>query len=232
MILPDSLKQKSREIAYALHRIAYYIQRQELRSRLEALAFSLLEHTALASVDQDDQRAIQDVLKDIAALDVLVRIGHSLYQIEPMNSTILIEQLEFFNSAMRQFGNLDRKSESIESIFSKTSLPLHLKGDEKKDIKVKNQLNISEINTELDADLEKEEVEESVDDTDIKMRQSAITDLVKLTGEGNCRLKDVIAAFPDVSERTLRYDLQKLCDQGVIERVGSSGPGSFYHLKP
>ena len=27
-----------------------------------------------------------------------------------------------------------------------------------------------------------------------------------------------------VSERTLRYDLQRLCDQGVVEKIGSSGP--------
>ena len=47
----------------------------------------------------------------------------------------------------------------------------------------------------------------------------------------NCRIKDLIAAFPGVSERTLRYDLQKFCEEGIIERVGLGGPGTYYQLK-
>ena len=60
------------------------------------------------------------------------------------------------------------------------------------------------------------------------IRQSAIINRIK-SGNGNgCRLKDLITEFPDVSERTLRYDLQRLCEQKVIERVGNGGPASYY----
>ena len=61
------------------------------------------------------------------------------------------------------------------------------------------------------------------------MRQSAVMDIMRQVK--NCRIKDLIAAFPGVSERTLRYDLQKFCEEGIIERIGSGGPGTYYQLK-
>lgn len=48
---------------------------------------------------------------------------------------------------------------------------------------------------------------------------------------GKAAMKDLIAAFPDVSERTLRYDLQKMNDRQIIERIGSGGPASYYVVK-
>ena len=47
---------------------------------------------------------------------------------------------------------------------------------------------------------------------------------------GNASIKDLLAEFNGVSERTLRYDLQRLVEQGRIERVGSGGPGTYYRL--
>jgi hypothetical protein len=65
-------------------------------------------------------------------------------------------------------------------------------------------------------------------------RQSAITGFFRERAlSGNpadvCRMKDVQDRFPLVSERTLRYDLQSLVEEGVIERVGT-GPMSAYRL--
>jgi len=60
------------------------------------------------------------------------------------------------------------------------------------------------------------------------MRQTNIADFIRQCG--NAAMKDIIVAFPDVSERTLRYDLQKLCDQDLIERAGNGGPSSYYRL--
>ncbi len=74
-------------------------------------------------------------------------------------------------------------------------------------------------------------VSEFADDnsSDSDKRQTAI--LSKIQELGNCRLKDLIEYLPNVSERTIRYDLQKLTDSGVIERVGGGGPFSFYRSK-
>ncbi len=46
-----------------------------------------------------------------------------------------------------------------------------------------------------------------------------------------CRMKDLVASFPDVSERTLRNDLQRLLGQGSIERLGNGGVASLYVIK-
>lgn len=65
-------------------------------------------------------------------------------------------------------------------------------------------------------------------------RQSAIIDFIKQKSvSGNdsnsCRMKDIQDNFPFVSERTLRYDLQKMVEQRQIERVGG-GPVSAYRF--
>lgn len=62
-----------------------------------------------------------------------------------------------------------------------------------------------------------------------EMRQSAILDRIRQ--RGYCRLRDIEEAFTDTSERTLRYDLQHLIEKGLVERIGSGGPASFYRVK-
>jgi len=43
-------------------------------------------------------------------------------------------------------------------------------------------------------------------------------------------MKDLVFEFSDVSERTLRGDINKLIDEGLIERLGGkSGPFSYFH---
>jgi DeoR/GlpR family transcriptional regulator of sugar metabolism len=61
------------------------------------------------------------------------------------------------------------------------------------------------------------------------MRQSAI--LERIRQNNNCRLKDVQEWLSDVSERTIRYDLQNLIGQGLVERLGNGGPATFYRIR-
>lgn len=61
------------------------------------------------------------------------------------------------------------------------------------------------------------------------VRQSAI--LGQLRESGNCHLKDLLRALPDVSERTIRYDLQGLIERGLVERVGPGGPATYYRVR-
>lgn len=46
-----------------------------------------------------------------------------------------------------------------------------------------------------------------------------------------CHIKDIIDVLPHISKRTLRYDIQKMVDGRVVERVGHGGPNSFFRLK-
>lgn len=60
-------------------------------------------------------------------------------------------------------------------------------------------------------------------------RREAILALVQK--RNLCHIKDVVSTLPDTSARTLRYDIQKMVDKGVLERVGSGGPNSFFRLR-
>jgi len=57
-------------------------------------------------------------------------------------------------------------------------------------------------------------------------RKKAILDRIRQSG--NARLKEIQDALPHVSERTLRYALQRLVEEGRIERMGNGGAGSYY----
>lgn len=62
----------------------------------------------------------------------------------------------------------------------------------------------------------------------IKERQTEILEFIRQF-LNNCRMRDLIEKFPDVSERTLRNDVQTLIEVGLIERLGGkSGPNSYF----
>lgn len=63
------------------------------------------------------------------------------------------------------------------------------------------------------------------------IRQSAIVERIRQSGNEGIKLRAIIAEFPGVSERTLRYDFQKLCSQGILERIGPGGPASSYRVR-
>lgn len=67
----------------------------------------------------------------------------------------------------------------------------------------------------------------------IELRQSARHAAImnKIRQLPDCRMKDMQESFPAVSERTLRYDLEKLTERGLIERVGPGGPATSYRIK-
>ncbi|MDO8443020.1 MAG: DeoR family transcriptional regulator [bacterium] len=318
VITSEFLKKKAREISYALNRVSFYIKRDELRNRLERLSFEFLENVAVAGEDTSDKPALIKVFKNISAMDVLIRIAHSLYEIETVNSNILIRELDAFNSAIRQlaeensamennseFGNSSANSSrvnsenpfakqelNLESIFSMP--PAVIKetvnsasisvGAKKESVnsaihnsEISNQSVVEEIKTSESKDFanidnEKEIVERAYskdaggvvgDVSSLKsetakdsvqacqaiirkfqngigqqvrdesgnrtIRQNLISERIRQSGKANVRT--LINQFPGVSERTLRYDLQRLCDQGVVEKIGSSGPGTSYAPK-
>lgn len=70
-------------------------------------------------------------------------------------------------------------------------------------------------------------------DLNSEVRSTAIITKIKeyytLHGNG-CGLKELKGAFPDISDRTLQYDLQKLINQGVIIRSGTRGPHVVYSV--
>lgn len=319
VITSEFLKKKAREISYALNRVSFYIKREDLKNRIERLSFEFLENVAVVGEDVSDKQSLVAVFKNISALDVLVRIGHSLYEIETINSNILIRELDAFNSAIRQlaeansamgnnseFGNGSASSPrgnsanpfvkqelNLESIFSMPPAIIKETANsaiENVSVGVKKEFGnsairqpaegtqTSELKDFANIDNEKEIVERAYSSINEKeksiisevmgdrsnlqsnvkdsvqacqaiirkfqngitqqirdesgnrtIRQNLISEKIRQSGKAN--IKELVCQFPGVSERTLRYDLQKLCDQGVVEKIGSSGPGTSYAPK-
>ena len=55
--------------------------------------------------------------------------------------------------------------------------------------------------------------------------------LQKVKDLGQTTTKELTANFPEISERTIRFYLQKLVDNQAIDRIGSTGPGAAYRAK-
>ncbi len=270
-ITPEFLKKKAREISYALNRVSFYIKRADLRNRVERLSFEFLENVAIASEDASDKVSLIRVFKNISAIDVLVRISHSLYEIETVNSTILLRELDHFNSAIRQLGlptrDLAKRDNSatanpfaienlnLESIFSMPPALVPQTVESDNNSAIRQPADSATANQIANIDKEKEIVEKAYSDGQASEQHSSFTSrpiikkiisesglasntgnsairqnliLEKIATMGRATVKEMVNQFPGVSERTLRYDLQKLCDRGLVERVGNGGPGTNY----
>lgn len=241
MITLEFLKQKAREISYALNRVSFYIKREDLRNRLERLSFEFLENVAIGSEDASDKQALLKIFKNIAALDVLVRISHSLYEIEPVNANILIREIDSFNSAIRQLAEANSaigkfnsanpfagEELNLDSIFSTPPAIIRQPADNSAIIDKEKEI-VEKAYSTANSEFGNSAIEGNNSANPVSVRQGLIADKVRQLGKAN--LRELLVRFPGVSERTLRYDLQKLCDQGLVERMGNSGPGTSYVLK-
>ncbi len=224
------IDQKAKEIAYALFRVASYFRRSYLRTRIEQLAFRLAEQVATEELKLG--------IKTLTSLSILVELGRQVSEIEKNNAFILLREFGALNAAMRQIAELDSANigvPALESMFSKQPITVPATNaaitNEDSARPLPGIIQDSAMNQATDA-----RGGQAGNGITATIRQSAILDKIrqstaKAGQAGGLALKDIIAAFPEVSERTMRYDLQKLCAQGLIERVGNGGPASYYVMK-
>lgn len=214
------VNQKAQEISYALVRVAPYIRRVELRHRLERLGLQLLEEVGLQNFEV--------AIRTASVLEGLINIGKSVYEIEPVNASVIIGELRSLSETMAQLAGIDLdsgNSADVAAIFSKVPavVPQQEQQEEEKEFKANQQTAIASSD---------EPGSSNGNGLASTIRQSAILEKIRQSPNRQSPLKELIAAFPEVSERTMRYDLQKLCNQGLIERVGNGGPGSYYTIRP
>jgi len=254
------IDQKAQEVSLALIKVSVYVRRPEFRHRLERLALELVE---LVSA-----RDFGTFVLNTAAIEGLVNFGRTIYEIEPVNANILLEELGNLRNGMSQIAEMTlpglEKMPNIESVFSKPAtlfetVKIDKKLNEFKGIRrnpakkpLKNTVSRGEtVNPAITnnpatqqnpaiAGLEVKNPamvrpgssqENPANDDNPAKRQSAITERIRQAGDKPVQFKDIIAAFPDFSERTLRYDLQHLSNQGVLERLGPGGPATYYKIR-
>jgi len=198
------IAKKAYEIGYALCRVAARIP-SPLSSRLEDSAFRLIEAATVLHV--------AEIWNSLDLLKNYVRIGADTSIIHKSNADLLLSEILKFDSALVEMESINLSTKAnLSGIFSSGPLP-----SEKKKNEGDKETVLSSAVGESDRQSAKD-------------RQSAILNFV--SKHGNCRMKDLLENFPATSERTLRYDLQGLVEQGAIQRVGEGGPGTYYQAKP
>ena len=211
----SNFTKKAYEICYAVFRLGDGIQNTDLRTRLENAGLDLLGASSI-----NDNSSLSSSLSH---LEVLILFSQGIGKIGYIQSQVLLREIGNFNSAIKK--NNSAISELNLEEFFQDSISQNAESKSKLAIPmaIDNKASVSIETNQDEATAGEKDKENSA------MRQSAVMDIMRQVK--NCRIKDLIAAFPGVSERTLRYDLQKFCEEGIIERIGSGGPGTYYQLK-
>jgi hypothetical protein len=248
------IAKKSYEISYALFRIAENLKNKNFSDHLEYQALRLLTSSALSDFQSIEQtlKAIETILRFGADVNVISHGNKELIlaAIGELNS--IIDESRKAAKAAQEF-NLDDifsplnskssvfRSEDERINFQESGNNFSFRGKNSSGIAASILVDAENNRQENSAYQQTDKSSEPVignsafqynnEATPVAAynRQSAILERIKQNND--CRLKDIQEILPNVSERTIRYDLQKLCEQGMVERVGNGGPGGYYKLK-
>ena len=239
-----NLADHAREISFAVFRVAKLIENPKLKKELEESAIELVSKCGeIPYVPYIPEGETLPYLPYIEKLVNLVKLAEIVGEVKSVNSTVLLRELEILKSAIMD--SLGKKEDiDLTDAFKKVkvgSTPHNTNVAVDKLLNEIKTLNTEVINTAIDADIvgneEEPDFAESTATTkpliknekaniNIAIRQSAIIAFIRGLPNG-CRMRDLLIKFPEVSERTLRNDLQAFNTEGLIERTGK-GPFSFF----
>lgn len=174
-----------------------------LGERIRQKLFSeKLQDLGISLLEQISANRFEDSSRSIRSIEQLLRLGAEVDLINRQSVEVIQEELKKINSAISELGPV-REPAVAELKQSSGNSP-----------KAATQPRIRQTDSSQahGGDRQKDIAE--------KIRQM-----------GTCRMKDLQEAFPDISERTLRYDLGRLSEQGVVERLGNGGPNTFYRIR-
>ena len=228
----EFIKNRSFEIAWAVFRCANIIKQPKLKIELENASVDII--TNLGVVD------------NLEKLEQLIRLAEVVEEIGKINAFILFREIDNLKEAVRQWNSAIRqekeKSSAIDRIFAKVPAPLF---DINNPSINSGQVSSAKLTTSSSAIVRQDERSSAIlrQAQDKSEKSSAILRqpqddedrqkrLFKKVQElGKTTTKELLASFPDISERTVRFYLLRLCDQGLVSRIGSTGPGSYYVAK-
>ena len=212
---------KAYEISYAAFRIGSTLQLQSFVESLLGQAFSLLDLAA---------RGRYSECKSIAeSMECLLRLGGDAGIVHLRNVETMAQEIRQFNSAIAEYKKLIGQPTlvNLDGSFSKMPVSSPEKKEDSSNLIFSPILSQeSDYKSLMHEDFQPEQKENVNIVAKSVARQSAILEIIRQNG--NCRLKDVQDYFHDVSERTIRYDLQDLVERGLLVRVGSGGPSTYY----
>lgn len=205
---------KAYEISYAVFRVGSRISNVALKEHLERQALALLDAAAV-----ENYAWVTTVAR---AIEYLVKFGSDVGLLHESNTESIIAQLQAMDASIAG----SEKPASPEPVPLEDIFAGHDALFPENIIPATGRRDLAEVAVESS-----EIIHEAGERTSIKSgnRQSAI--IARIRQSGNCRIKDLQEVLPDCSERTIRYDLQSLVEQNIIERVGVGGPAVFYRLR-
>jgi len=218
-IQDEFLYKKVYEFSYATSRIASSAKSRDIAELMEGKAVHLLNSVLVA-----DYAKTREIVNSIISLASLM-VDSGL--LNAVNREVLIREAESIGLAIQALPKEQKEKEvppdlNLNKLFSKANLPIKKQIADKPIVQTiqsetkQAQSEIADKNTEVQNPFKSE------------IRQSAI--IAKLQERENCRLNELQELFPNISERTLRYDLEYLISDGFIERIGSRR-NSVYRLK-
>ena len=235
----ESLTARAVLVSVAFTRVAAAIKRMSLR-----LCFEEMTVAMLASIASADFAAAS---KHIGTLREMIGFAAAIYELETVNKGILLDELSALSAGIRESGKSE--APNIANLFkNRYKADADITEEVESAIQSANEsanqlpieLPIVEGVADSIADSETEETRENNAMVSIAtaIRQSAILEKIRSLsvrdGQGQmvgCKMKDLLATFPDVSERTIRNDLLRLVNRGSIERIGTGGATTAYVIK-
>ncbi len=215
---------KAYEVSYALFRIASQIGEKDFAEQLRVAGTALLSATA----GEDYAAAGQS----LHVMECLVKFAGDVNIVGIGNSDVLLREIYALDAAITEAKKSAKTDQlNLAELFSKPEITIkqesaksfepapiiHPVYENPEEIQEKNSIPSESQSTNINTLLKS------------AIRQTAI--LERIRQSGNCRLKDIQEILPDASERTIRYDLQTLLEQDLIERVGIAGPSVYYRAK-
>jgi hypothetical protein len=218
---------KAYEVAYALFRLAAQMQEKDFAESLRASGTAMLS----AAVAEDYAAAE----RSLRVVECLVKFGGDVGMIGTPNVDVMTREIFVLDAAIAERKTVAKTDEvNVAEIFSKPEVMAHsaetMRVEEPATEPVPMRMEDFRAQTESQRMQREPQLQPQSQprqpSNDSAIRQSAI--LTRIRQSGNCRLKDIQDVLPNISERTIRYDLQTLVEQNLIQRIGNAGPLVFY----
>jgi predicted MarR family transcription regulator len=206
---------KAYEVAYALFRLAAQMREKDFAEPLRASGTALL-----VAIAEEDYASAE---RAIRVMECLVKFGGDVSMIGTPNVDVIMREIYALDVAIAERRHAVKTDEvNVAEIFSKSETMAHAAESAREP----EPMRMESFNAQVQEPQLHSEPAIRQPANDSAIRQNTILALIRQSG--NCRLKDIQEVLPDSSERTIRYDLQTLLEQSLIERIGNAGPSVFY----
>jgi hypothetical protein len=230
VVFGDVISKKAFELAYGIYRVAEILpESSNFGSYLKGFSLDIL-YNALRGHAERMTRSIQGIR-------VFIHLAHSLGFLSQENVRVLENQLKAIENALsaNNFPHEDRLIADFGRFF-----PSENTAD------VPEEGISSIVNAQIDSVVD-ENIENAAtnspesgntgesgnlphfpDFSSNQDRRDAV--LTYIQDSGYASIRDLAEAFPGISARTMRYDLQDMVLHGILERIDQGGPGTSYRI--